>query len=176
MSKIEIRRHINLGFWSDYELPTDKDYRLEKIDNSIKAIVAYCKRHETFRLDFITRERIIIRPQGSGRSSVQFHGIGGVWFINTQNFGYVGTHLEHTPAYIAMAEQKFKSGSRVFIRKKLPREMSHFTSGCWAKVLHSYYEAFGDGDSSSYALMIDGYGFSSWYHDENLVLSEEEDV
>lgn len=64
--------------------------------------------------------------------------------------------------------QKFKVGSRVRIADDLGESMSHFSSGVDATVDHTYAHAYGGSDVKSYALDIDGKGFSAWYKENQL--------
>lgn len=66
--------------------------------------------------------------------------------------------------------QKFPVGSRVRIASDLGPHMRHFTSGSSATVLHTYAHAYGGSDVKSYALDIDGQGFSAWYQEHQLTL------
>jgi hypothetical protein len=66
------------------------------------------------------------------------------------------------------ADQKYPIGSRVKIDDEMPTWMSHFPKGKIATVLHTYAHAYGGDDVKSYALDIDGMGFSAWYYEAQL--------
>jgi hypothetical protein len=50
--------------------------------------------------------------------------------------------------------------------------MGHFPSEVWATVIYTYAHAFGGNKIDSYALDIDGFGFSSWNMESQLFLEE----
>ena len=90
-------------------------------------------------------------------------------------------HPELTPyehSKIRLAEfpepegQKFRCKSRVRISDYLGESMSHFSSGVDATVDHTYAHAFGGTDVKSYALDVDGKGFSAWYQEDQLTQIE----
>jgi hypothetical protein len=77
------------------------------------------------------------------------------------------------------SKQLFHRGDRVRIADKLPRYMSHFTSGKNATVIGSYedqYSAMGWDKSREpqYSLNIDGQGHCSWYEQNQLTFLPEE--
>ena len=69
-------------------------------------------------------------------------------------------------------KQKYNKGDYVHIVKDLGPHMSHFESDCEAIVMHTYDEAFGDGDIDSYCLYIKGHGRVSWYYENQIELIE----
>ena len=72
-------------------------------------------------------------------------------------------------------KQKFKRGSRVRIRDKMPDYMSHFDCDCEAIVVYTYAQAYGGDDIDSYSLLLlkeDGepYNLVCWYEEYQLTL------
>ena len=65
-------------------------------------------------------------------------------------------------------KQKYAVGARVKIDDEMPPWMSHFPKGKPATVLHTYAHAYGGTDVKSYALDIDGEGFTAWYDEAQL--------
>lgn len=65
--------------------------------------------------------------------------------------------------------QIFPVGSRVKIADDLGPHMKHFNgAGRNATVLYTYAHAFGGSDAGSYALDVDGVGYTAWYKEEQL--------
>ena len=64
--------------------------------------------------------------------------------------------------------QKYPIGARVKIDDEMPPWMKHFPKGKLATVLHTYAHAYGGDDVKSYALDIDGMGFSAWYDESQI--------
>jgi len=72
--------------------------------------------------------------------------------------------------------QKFPCGSLVMIAKDLGSMMSHFKSGCRAKVDHVYAHAYGGTNINSYSLLVEqddgSWSSSAWYKEHQLSLIE----
>lgn len=64
----------------------------------------------------------------------------------------------------------FYCADHVRIADNLGFDMSHFTKGCEALVLYSYFDAFGSGSKTSYAVLLRGRGFAAWYEEDQMTL------
>lgn len=88
--------------------------------------------------------------------------------------GYYKQGIENVATNPEPKEQKFHIGERVHITKDLPPSMRHFKKDCNATVEYVYAHAYGGNDIGSYSLIIDNYGSSAWYKENQLTrLSEE---
>ena len=172
---MKIWRHINLGFWSDHDMPTDKDYWQEEINCDIKSIIKWAKNHhKEYNHKFFTKQKIIISPDIDRKSStIRFHGFWDVFFINTVSFGFLNTHLNDLSAFPMPENQKYATGVRVFVKKYLGRSMTHFRCGEWATILYTYSQKFGYDDIDRYCIKFEDGNIHAWYYENNLSLTEE---
>jgi len=69
--------------------------------------------------------------------------------------------------------QKFHKYDHVQIAKELCNSMSHFTSDTDAVVISSSDDEYGDGDTDSYTLYVNGEGETAWYYEDQLTLIDK---
>jgi len=70
-------------------------------------------------------------------------------------------------------KQRYNTGDHIMIAKNLGEGMSHFTNDAEAIVKYTYSQKFGGDNIDSYCLFIKDHGETSWYHEHQLTLIEE---